>query len=53
MAVELSKKEVNTVSIDQYIHPDTKKYSLKTIEADVDEYDFNSDASEVEYLCWT
>jgi SAM-dependent methyltransferase len=50
MAVELSKKGVNTISIDQHIQPDTRKYSLRTIEADVDEYDFNTDATEVDFI---
>lgn len=50
MAVELSKRGVNTISIDQYIQPDTRKYSLKTIEADVDEYDFNTDATKVDFI---
>jgi len=50
MAIELSKRSVDTISIDQHIQPDTKKYSLKTIAADVDEYDFNTNATEVDYI---
>jgi glycosyltransferase involved in cell wall biosynthesis len=50
MANELSKRGVSTISIDQYIQPNTRKYSLRTIEADVDEYDFDTDSTEVDFI---
>jgi glycosyltransferase involved in cell wall biosynthesis len=39
---ELSKKSVSVISIDRYISDDVKKYSLETIQADVDILDFET-----------
>jgi glycosyltransferase involved in cell wall biosynthesis len=50
MALELSKKQVRTISLDQYIQPDVKKYSIKTIQVDLDEYDFSSDSTKIDFV---
>ncbi len=50
MAVELSKRGISTISIDQHIQPDTRKHSVRTIEANLDEYDFTSDVTKVDFI---
>ena len=50
MAYELSMKGAKTISIDWYIHPDVKKYSFKPIQTDIEEYDFDSDLTKVDYI---
>jgi len=42
MAEELSKKAIKTISIDRYINDNARKYSLETIQADVESYDYES-----------
>lgn len=43
MAQYLAQQDVRTISLDRFILPMTEQYSFKTIEADVDEYDFTAD----------
>lgn len=50
MTTELSKREIRTVSIDRCIQFETKKHSFKAIQADLDDYDFNDDATEINYV---
>jgi len=50
MAREIAKKQVKLVSIDNDIHPLTKQYSYKTIQADVEEYNFESDSTQVDLI---
>ena len=50
MAREIAKKQVRLVSIDRDIRPLTKQYSYKTIQADVEEYDFASDTTQVDLI---
>jgi len=50
MAAELSKKHVKTVSVDKIIHPDAKNYSLQYIQADLDDFDFNSVPAEIDTI---
>jgi glycosyltransferase involved in cell wall biosynthesis len=40
MAKELSKKSVNTISIDKHIGDDAKKYSQTTVQGDIETIDF-------------
>jgi glycosyltransferase involved in cell wall biosynthesis len=40
MAEELSKKSVKTISIDRYINDHARKFSAETIQADVEDYDY-------------
>jgi glycosyltransferase involved in cell wall biosynthesis len=40
MAEELSKKSIRTISIDRYINDYARKYSIKTIETDVETLNF-------------
>lgn len=47
MAEALSEKEVNLTSIDMYIHPKTEQFSNRTIEANVEHYEFDDDVGEV------
>jgi glycosyltransferase involved in cell wall biosynthesis len=47
MARELSKKQARTISLDRYIAPATRQYSFKTIETDVEEFQF-SEATRVD-----
>ena len=42
MAEELSKKSVRTISIDRYIGDNARKYSLETIQADIETYDYEA-----------
>jgi glycosyltransferase involved in cell wall biosynthesis len=42
MAEELSKQAIKTISIDRYINDHVMKYSLETIQADIEEYDYES-----------
>jgi glycosyltransferase involved in cell wall biosynthesis len=42
MAEELSKKSIKTISIDRYINDNAKKFSIETIQADVETYDYES-----------
>ncbi|MBN1813022.1 MAG: glycosyltransferase [Anaerolineae bacterium] len=48
MARELEQRQVTVISVDRHIHPDVKKHSVRTVEADLDEYDFTSDSSKVD-----
>ncbi|MDR3575292.1 MAG: glycosyltransferase [Anaerolineaceae bacterium] len=41
-AKALAEKQVRTVSLDQYITPLVRQYSYKTIEADLNNYDFSA-----------
>ncbi|MGD0276865.1 MAG: bifunctional glycosyltransferase/class I SAM-dependent methyltransferase [Syntrophales bacterium] len=50
MAYEIAKKQVKLVSIDRDIRSLTKQYSYKTIQADVEEYDFESDSTRVDLI---
>ena len=50
MAYEIAKKQVKLVSIDRDIRPLTKQYSFKTIQANVEEYDFESDSTQVDLI---
>ena len=50
MAMELSKKQVQTISVDQYITPETEKHSIRTIQADINSLDFDSVPDDVEYI---
>lgn len=44
MAEKLDSKGVSTISLDKFILDTTRRFSLKTIEADVERYDFNDPA---------
>ena len=50
MAREIAKKQVKLVSIDNDIQPLTKQYSYKTIQADIEEYNFESDSTQVDLI---
>jgi glycosyltransferase involved in cell wall biosynthesis len=50
MAEQLAHKNVKIISIDKHIEPAAKEYSWKTIEADIDEYDFNGDFGKVDTI---
>ena len=50
MAECLSGKNVKTVSIDRRIEPTARRWSWKTIEADVDDYEFNDDFGRVDAI---
>ena len=42
MAGELAKKQAQTISVDRFISDSARQYSLRSIAADIDEYDFSS-----------
>jgi hypothetical protein len=48
MAEILSQKQVNLISIDKFIHPKTVQFSAKTIEADIEHYDFDDEMGQVD-----
>ncbi|MDQ7025375.1 MAG: glycosyltransferase [Anaerolineae bacterium] len=50
MAELLSEKEVRLVSIDKFIHPKTVQFSAQTIEADIENYDFDDETGQVETI---
>ncbi len=50
MAEELKNKKVKTISIDLQIQPQVKENSFRSIEADIEKYDFNDDFGKVDYL---
>jgi glycosyltransferase involved in cell wall biosynthesis len=50
MAAELSKKHVRTISVDKYITSDALNYSAKTIEADLDGFNFDSSHENVDTI---
>jgi len=50
MAERLSGRNVKTVSIDRRIEPVARQWSWKTIEADVDDYEFDDDFGKVDTI---
>lgn len=50
MAERLSRKKVATISLDRYISEEAKAFSSKTIEADVEGYDFSLLPERADYV---
>ena len=50
MAEALAPKGVALISIDRFIHPKTAQFSARTIEADVETYDFGEAAEQVDTI---
>jgi len=50
MAEALSKKNVNLTSVDMYIHPKTEEFSKRTIEANVEQYQFDDEFDPVDTI---
>jgi glycosyltransferase involved in cell wall biosynthesis len=50
MAQKLSEKQVRTISLDRFILDNTKRYSYKTIEANVEDYTFDTDDTPVDTI---
>ena len=47
---KLASKEVKTISIDAQIQPKVRENSWKTLEVDVEKYDFDDDFGKVDYV---
>ncbi len=50
MARELAKKQVRTISVDRIILQEAEQYSYKTVEADVEAFDFSAEQTDVDYV---
>ncbi|MFH0938922.1 MAG: glycosyltransferase [Planctomycetota bacterium] len=50
MAAALTDKQVKTISVDQHIQPEAQQYSFKTIQADLEQYDFSAETSPVNVI---
>lgn len=48
MAVELAKKDIRTISVDQYISPLVQEHSWQTIQTDLDLFSFDSCPKDVD-----
>jgi glycosyltransferase involved in cell wall biosynthesis len=47
---ELSAREVRIISIDKYITPTVRQFSIQAIEADIDFFDFNDISGDMDYI---
>jgi SAM-dependent methyltransferase len=50
MTVELSNRNVSTISVDKYINPIVQRHSTQTIQADIDFLDFGDIPDNVDYI---